>query len=214
MTLSRKVGKLTNRRSEQSSNFYTDMTQVTWCPHSLFLPTHYPVIMVTIQDGWELLPFAFHCYAKAGQISDSLSSAKSPAFLPLPKTLLLGFFCNVVHRRVLPYLISILKRDPFIDIFMSRNRRKSQKPGLTLTVSSRPCTTAKLVLQWNQQKENNFAAAFRMITKIAFVETCTDLNFGSPSCNQTTTFQRQLDFERFVAFQNKFWSFSTDVRPF
>ncbi|GFW41093.1 hypothetical protein TNCV_415021 [Trichonephila clavipes] len=39
----RKVGKLTNRRGGQSSNFFTDMTQVKWCPrfpvssHSLSL---------------------------------------------------------------------------------------------------------------------------------------------------------------------------------
>ncbi|GFW20815.1 transposable element Tcb2 transposase [Trichonephila clavipes] len=34
-------------RGGQSFNFFTDMTQVTWCPRSpFFLPTHYPVTMV------------------------------------------------------------------------------------------------------------------------------------------------------------------------
>ncbi|PRD23272.1 UNVERIFIED_CONTAM: hypothetical protein NCL1_46830 [Trichonephila clavipes] len=35
-TRNRKEGKLTSRRCGQLSNFFTDMTQVTRCPRSLF----------------------------------------------------------------------------------------------------------------------------------------------------------------------------------
>ncbi|GFV40815.1 transposable element Tc1 transposase [Trichonephila clavipes] len=52
-TPNRKVDKLTSRRRDQLSNFFTDMTQVAWCPGSPpFSSTGSVLTMATIRGEW------------------------------------------------------------------------------------------------------------------------------------------------------------------
>ncbi|GFS49615.1 hypothetical protein TNCV_821501 [Trichonephila clavipes] len=69
-TPNRNVSKLTSRRRGQLSNFFTDMTPVTWCPRSQFSSSGSLLTMATVQGGTEVGEDYFHspfpCYTRLG----------------------------------------------------------------------------------------------------------------------------------------------------